>query len=199
MQTRHNLIFDFGNVLVRWEPQRVYLPYFGGDEAQYWYFWRHVCNPELRNRIDAGEDQQQCINSQKALFPDYAAPLEMFITDWEETLPGEMPGMRELLQQLKADSRYRIFGLTNWSMETFPLARKKFEILQMIDNYVVSGDVKLVKPDPAIFRLALDRFGIRADETTFIDDNPDNVEAAKRLGMDGIVFTNAASLRAELL
>lgn len=199
MQTRHNLIFDFGNVLVRWEPQRVYLPYFGGDEAQYWYFWRHVCNPELRNRIDAGEDQQQCINSQKALFPDYAAPLEMFITDWEETLPGEMPGMRELLQQLKADPRYRIFGLTNWSMETFPLARKKFEILQMIDNYVVSGDVKLVKPDPAIFRLALDRFGIKADETTFIDDNPDNVEAAKRLGMDGIVFTNAASLRAELL
>lgn len=199
MQTRHNLIFDFGNVLVRWEPQRVYLPYFGGDEAQYWYFWRHVCNPELRNRIDAGEDQQQCINSQKALFPDYAAPLEMFITDWEETLPGEMPGMRELLQQLKADPRYRIFGLTNWSMETFPLARKKFEILQMIDNYVVSGDVKLVKPDPAIFHLALDRFGIRADETTFIDDNPDNVEAAKQLGMDGIVFTNAASLRAELL
>lgn len=199
MQTRHNLIFDFGNVLVRWEPQRVYLPYFGGDEAQYWYFWRHVCNSELRNRIDAGEDQQQCINSQKALFPDYAAPLEMFITDWEETLPGEMPGMRELLQQLKADPRYRIFGLTNWSMETFPLARKKFEILQMIDNYVVSGDVKLVKPDPAIFRLALDRFGIKADETTFIDDNPDNVEAAKRLGMDGIVFTNAASLRAELL
>ncbi len=199
MQTRHNLIFDFGNVLVRWEPQRVYLPYFGGDEAQYWYFWRHVCNPELRNRIDAGENQQQCINSQKALFPDYAAPLEMFITDWEDTLPGEMPGMRELLQQLKADPRYRIFGLTNWSMETFPLARKKFEILQMIDNYVVSGDVKLVKPDPAIFRLALDRFGIRADETTFIDDNPDNVEAAKRLGIDGIVFTNAASLRAELL
>ncbi len=199
MQTRQNLIFDFGNVLVRWEPQRVYLPYFGGDEAQYWYFWRHVCNPELRNRIDAGEDQQQCINSQKALFPDYAAPLEMFITDWEDTLPGEMPGMKELLQQLKADPRYRIFGLTNWSMETFPLARKKFEILQMIDNYVVSGDVKLVKPDPAIFRLALDRFGIRADETTFIDDNPDNVEAAKRLGMDGIVFTNAASLRAELL
>jgi len=199
MQTRHNLIFDFGNVLVRWEPQRVYLPYFGGDETQYWYFWRHVCNPELRNRIDAGEDQQQCINSQKALFPDYAAPLEMFITDWEETLPGEMPGMRELLLQLKADPRYRIFGLTNWSMETFPLARKKFEILQMIDNYVVSGDVKLVKPDPAIFRLALDRFGIRADETTFIDDNPDNVEAAKQLGMDGIVFTNAASLRAELL
>jgi len=199
MQTRHNLIFDFGNVLVRWEPQRLYLPYFGGDEARYWYFWRHVCSPELRNRIDAGEDQQQCINSQKALFPDYAAPLEMFITDWEDTLPGEMPGMRELLQQLKADPRYRIFGLTNWSMETFPLARKKFEILQMIDNYVVSGDVKLVKPDPAIFRLALDRFGIRADETTFIDDNPDNVEAAKQLGMDGIVFTNAASLRAELL
>ncbi len=57
-ETTHNIIFDFGNVLVRWEPERLYLPYFQGDEAQYWYFWRHVCTQQLRNRIDAGEDQR---------------------------------------------------------------------------------------------------------------------------------------------
>ena len=150
----HNLIFDFGNVLVQWQPERVYLPYFHGDEAQYWYFWRHVCTQEMRNRIDAGEDQHSCIDSQKRLFPDFAEPLDMFITHWEETLPDEMPGMKELVQQLLDDPRYNIFGLTNWSMETFPLARKKFPILQMIDKYIVSADVHLVKPDPAIFRLA---------------------------------------------
>lgn len=198
MQPHRNLIFDFGNVLVRWEPQRLYLPYFGGDEARYWYFWRHVCSPELRNRIDAGQDQQQCIDSQKKTFPDYAEPLDMFITHWPETLPGEMPGMRKLLLRLKADPRFSIFGLTNWSMETFPLAREKFEILQMIDNYVVSGDVGLVKPDPAIFRLVLDRFGLRPEQTTFIDDNPDNVSAAISLGMKGIVFTDAESLQNQL-
>lgn len=194
-----NLIFDFGNVLVRWEPKRVYLPYFHGDEAQYWYFWRHVCTQELRNRIDAGEDQRHCIDSQKHLFPDYAEPLDMFISHWEETLPGEMPGMRTLLQQLIDDPRYNIFGLTNWSMETFPLARQKFAILQMINNYVVSADVHLVKPDSAIFHLALDRFGIDATQTTFIDDNPANVEAAKAIGIQGIVFTNADDLRSQLL
>ena len=68
----HNLIFDFGNVLVQWQPERVYLPYFHGDEAQYWYFWRHVCTQEMRNRIDAGEDQRSCIDSRKRLFPDFA-------------------------------------------------------------------------------------------------------------------------------
>ena len=195
----HNLIFDFGNVLVQWQPERVYLPYFHGDEAQYWYFWRHVCTQEMRNRIDAGEDQHSCIDSQKRLFPDFAEPLDMFITHWEETLPDEMPGMKKLVQQLLDDPRYNIFGLTNWSMETFPLARKKFPILQMIDKFIVSADVHLVKPDPAIFRLALERFGIDAADTTFIDDNPANVEAAKQMGMQGIVFCGADNLREQLL
>lgn len=107
--------------------------------------------------------------------------------------------MSSLLQQLIDDPRYNIFGLTNWSMETFPLARQKFAILQMINNYVVSADVHLVKPDPAIFHLALDRFGIDATATTFIDDNPANVEAAKAIGIQGIVFTNADDLRSQLL
>lgn len=197
-ETTHNIIFDFGNVLVRWEPQRLYLPYFQGDEAQYWYFWRHVCTQQLRNRIDAGEDQRQCIDEQKRLFPDYAEPLDMFITRWQETLPGEMPGMRALLQQLIDDPCCRVFGLTNWSMETFPLARQRFGILQLIDCYIVSADVHLVKPDPAIFRLALRRFGITPSTTTFVDDNPANVQAATDLGMKGIVFTNAEALRTEL-
>ena len=122
----------------------------------------------------------------------------MFITRWQETLPGEMPGMRALLQQLIAEPRCRVFGLTNWSMETFPLARQRFGILQLIDRYIVSADVHLVKPDPAIFRLALRRFGISPSTTTFVDDNPANVQAATDLGMKGIVFTNAEALRTEL-
>ena len=199
MAEKRNLIFDFGNVLVRWEPERVYIPYFHGDEAQYWYFWRHVCSAELRNRIDAGEDQRRCIESQKRLFPEYAEPLDMFVSHWEETLPGEMPGMAALLDELKEDPRFSIFGLTNWSMETFPLARQKFAILQMVDRYVVSGAEGYVKPDPALFNIALTRFGIAPNDTTFIDDNPANVEAATRLGMEGMVFDGADALRRRLL
>ncbi len=193
-----NIIFDFGNVLVRWEPERVYIPYFQGNEAKYWFFWRHVCTPELRNRIDAGENQRQCIDSQKQLYPEYGEALDMFITRWKETLPGEMPGMRELLRQLLDDPRMSVYGLTNWSMETFPEARERFDILQMIDNYVVSADVKLVKPDPAIFQLLLDRYHLAAEQSIFIDDNPNNVEAAKKVGMRGIHFTGADNLHQQL-
>lgn len=190
-----NLIFDFGNVLVRWEPERVFLPYFGGDEAKYWYFWRHVCDADFRNRIDAGDDPWQTIHAQQRLHPDYAEPLAMYFTHWDEALPGEMPGMRQLVMQLKDNPNCRLYGLTNWSMATFPAARAKFPILQLIDNYVVSGDVKMIKPDAAIFQLLTNRFGLRPEESLFIDDNPMNIEGARRAGIDGIVFTGADNLR----
>lgn len=189
-----NIIFDFGNVLVRWEPERVYLPYFDNDEAKYWYFWRHVCGRQWRDRIDAGEDEQECIRELQSQYPEYAEPIAMYWDRWDEMLPGEVPGMRELIQRLKASGKYAIYGLSNWSMETFPQARKRFEVLQQIDNYVVSGDVKLIKPDPRIFKLLLDRFGLKAEDCTFVDDNPDNVEAAKKLGMQGVVFKGVESL-----
>lgn len=195
---RRNIIFDFGNVLVRWEPQIVFLPHFGGDEAKYWFFWRHVCDPEFRNRIDAGENQLKCIRERQQLFPEYAEALDLYYTRWEDTLPGEIPGMRRLVMELKADSRYNIFGLTNWSNETFPLARKKFPILQLIDKYIVSGDVGIVKPDFRIFQLLIERYSLKAEECVFIDDNPGNVAAAEEVGLEGILFTGAEALQKKL-
>ncbi len=193
-----NIIFDYGNVLVRWSPETVFKPYFN-DDAKYWFFWRHVCDEDFRNRIDAGEDMASCIKQRQAMYPEYAEAIEMYSSRWEETLLGEIPGMAELIKELKADARYRVFGLTNWSMETFPQARKRFPILQLIDNYVVSGDVKLIKPDPRIFQLILQRFDLKAEETIFTDDNPNNVAAAQALGIHGILFQGADELRKHIL
>lgn len=190
-----NIVFDFGNVLVRWEPERMFAGLFEGDEARYWYFWRHVCGPEWRNRIDAGEEISSCIALQQQQFPEYAEALARYDTRWKDSLTGEMPGMRDIVQALIDLNEHPVYGLTNWSMETFPQARKMFPILQLIDNYVVSGDVHLVKPDPRIFQLLLNRYDLRPDETIFIDDNPDNVAAACQLGMHGIHFTTADNLK----
>ena len=88
--------------------------------------------------------------------------------------------------------------MTNWSMETFPEARERFGILQLIDRYVVSGAEGLVKPDPRLFQVLRERYHLKAEECIFVDDNPDNVSAAKKLGMQGIVFTNADMLRKQL-
>ena len=193
-----NIIFDFGNVLVRWEPEQVFLPYFGGDEAKYWFFWRHVCDQQFRDRIDAGEDSRQVISERQTLYPEFAEAIAMYMSRWEESLPGEMPGMYELVQRLKANPDNHIFGLTNWSMETFPQARQKFPILQLIDQYVVSGDVKIVKPAPGIFHILLNQFGLKAEECIFVDDNPDNVASASGLGFHGILFHDAATLEQQL-
>lgn len=194
-----NIIFDFGNVLVRWEPEKIYTEHFG-DEAKAWWFLRHVADNDWRLRIDAGESQELCIKELKEKYPNYESAIELYRSRWKEMLTGEMPGMRELLTDITAGATpaFQVYGLTNWSMETFPQAREHFGILQMIDRYVVSGAEHLVKPDPRLFQVLLDRYGLRAEECTFVDDNPVNVEAAHRMGMRGIVFSGAENLRKEL-
>lgn len=186
-----NVIFDFGNVLVRWEPEKVYAEYFG-DEAKAWWFLRHVTDLDWRQRIDAGESQDECIKELQGRHPDYADAIELYRSRWREMLTGEMPGMRAVVTRLKELTG--VYGLTNWSMDTFPEARQHFGILQLIDRYVVSGAEHLVKPDPRLFHVLLDRYNLRADECIFIDDNPDNVRAACNLGMEGIVFEGAEAL-----
>ena len=191
-----NIIFDFGNVLVQWHPEVVYGEFFG-DEAKAWWFLRHVVDMDFRQRIDAGESMEDCIREKQAQYPEYEQAVELYRSKWREMLTDEVPGMREVISELRARN-YEIFGLTNWSMETFPEARAHFGILQMIDRYVVSGAEGLVKPDPRLFQVLLDRYGLKAEECTFVDDNPDNVAAAKGMGMQGILFTNAETLRKEL-
>lgn len=191
-----NIIFDFGNVLVEWHPELIYSEYFG-DEAKAWWFMRHIADNEWRLRIDAGENQDECIAELQVKHPNYSEAISLYRDKWSEMLTGEVPGMRDLLCQLKADNR-QIYGLTNWSMETFPLARQRFGILQMIDRYVVSGAEGYVKPDARLFQILLDRYGLKAQDCIFVDDNPTNVEAANKLGMTAILFTNANDLKKKL-
>jgi len=190
-----NIIFDFGNVLVQWHPEQVYGEYFG-DEAKAWWFLRHVVDMDWRQRIDAGESQDACIRELQERKPEYREAIELYRSKWREMLTGEVPGMRQLLSEVQ--QKYEVYGLTNWSMETFPEAREHFGILQMIDRYVVSGAEHLVKPDPRLFQVLLDRYSLRAEDCTFVDDNPVNVDAARSMGMRGIVFAGSDNLRKEL-
>lgn len=190
-----NIVFDFGNVLVRWEPKEVFLPYFDNDEERYDYFWANICDSDFRNRIDAGEKQSEVIQEYQSRYPEYANLIAMYWTHWEQSLPGEMPGMFSLVKKLKETPGNHIYGLTNWSMETYPIARNRFPILQLIDDYVVSGAEHLVKPDHRLFQILLDRFCLKAEECIFIDDNAANVASACQMGFRGIVFQGAENLR----
>ncbi|MBR4739301.1 MAG: HAD family phosphatase [Bacteroidales bacterium] len=193
---RRNIVFDFGNVLVEWHPERVYGEFFG-DEARAWWFLCHVVDMDFRQRIDAGESMDACIREKQQQYPDYANAIGLYRSRWREMLTGEVPGMRVLLNALRVKG-YEVYGLTNWSMETFPEARKRFGILQLVDRYVVSGAEGYVKPDPRLFQVLLDRYHLQAEDCTFVDDNADNVGAARTLGMEGIVFQGADDLKERL-
>ena len=186
-----NVIFDFGNVLIDWNPAYLFLPYFGGDEEKCRFFTDNVCNREWFTRMDRGEDMDQCVAELQESYPQYADAVAAFRDRWFEMCNGEIPGMLEIIQDLKKKG-VGVYGLTNWPAETFDEARRRFKTIASIDNIVVSSHVKLAKPEPAIYELLLSKYNLKPEECVFIDDRKDNVDTAIRLGMSGIVYTGSA-------
>ena len=186
-----NVIFDFGNVLIDWNPAYLFLPYFNGNEEECRFFTDNVCNREWFTRMDRGEDMDKCVAELQASFPQYADAVAMFRDRWFEMCSGEIPGMLELIQDLKSKG-VGVYGLTNWPAETFDEARRRFKTIASIDNIVVSSHVKLAKPEPAIYQLLLSKYNLNPEECVFIDDRKDNIDTAIRLGMNGIVFPGTA-------
>jgi len=186
-----SVIFDYGNVLVDWNPAYLFLPVFGGNEAECRFFTDNVCNRDWFTRMDRGEDMDKCVAELQAEYPQYAHAVAMFRDRWFEMCHGDIPGMLEIIQELKSKG-IGIYGLTNWPAATFTEARRRFKTLAAIDDYVVSSAVKLAKPEPEIYKLLLAKYNLKPNECVFIDDRKDNVEAAKALGMSGIVYPGSA-------
>ena len=186
-----NVIFDFGNVLIDWNPAYLFLPYFDGDVEKCTYFTEHICNREWFTRMDRGESMDKCVAELQATYPEYADAVAMFRDRWFEMCNGEIPGMLELILDLKSKG-VGVYGLTNWPAETFSEARRRFKTIANIDNIVVSSFVKLAKPEHAIYQQLLTRYDLKPEECVFIDDRKDNVNAAIALGMSGIVYPGSA-------
>lgn len=190
-----NVVFDYGNVLVDWNPAYLFLPVFGGDEEKCRFFTDNVCNREWFTRMDRGEDMDRCVAELQVTYPQYADAIAMFRDRWFEMCHGDIPSMLDIILELK-NKGVGVYGLTNWPAETFAEARRRFRTIGSIDKYVVSSSVKLAKPEPAIYQFLLSKFNLKAQECVFIDDRIDNVNAAKALGMSGIVYPGSAeSLR----
>ncbi len=119
--------------------------------------------------------------------PEWKKEIELYYGEFMKMIGGQILGMEEYIKELKAKG-FRVFGLSNWSEETFALVRPVYPVLNLMEDMVISGIERVMKPDPRIFQLALQRFGIKAEETAFIDDNPNNVAGANALGITGILF-----------
>lgn len=192
-----DIIFDLGGVLIDWNPRHLYKKIFASAEEMEW-FLTTVCPPDWNAKQDAGRPFAEGLAEVKAKYPKYAPQIDAYFLRWEEMLGGPIKGTVQILRELKGKN-YRVFALSNWSAETFPIARKKFDFLGLLDGVVLSGEEKMNKPEPEIYRRLLARYQLRADNCVFTDDNKDNVSAAKALGIDSILFTNPEQLRLELV
>lgn len=191
-----NIIFDFGAVLVDWDPHHLYIPYFG-DAAYAEWFLTEICPYEWNTEADGGRLLSEITEERIAQFPKFEKEIRMYYDRWVEMMGGQIPGMEELIRDLKARG-YGVYGLTNWSRETFPLVRDRYPVFGLLDGYVVSGEEMVKKPDLALYRILLERYGLRGEECVFIDDNPRNAFGGESLGIRGLVFHDAEQVRKEL-
>ncbi|GAB3785678.1 HAD family hydrolase [Dyella agri] len=190
------VVFDLGGVLVDWNPRYLYRQLFD-DEAAMERFLAEVCTPHWNERQDAGRPWGEAIAELSAAHPRHAALIAAYRERWDDMLRGPIPGSVAILDELRARS-VPLYALTNWSQETFPLARRIFRFMDAFRGIVVSGEERLIKPDPAIFQLLMSRHGLDAARTVYIDDVLRNVEAAARQGMHALHFRDPAALRDEL-
>ena len=191
-----NIIFDFGGVLIDWNPRYVYREYFD-SEMEMENFLGNICTNEWNLEQDRGRLMSEGTKILQNQYPEYHDLISVFYDRWEEMLKSDIPENVELLYSLK--SKYKLFGLTNWSAETISVAHRKYPFLAEFQGIVVSGEEKLVKHDRRIFELILDRYKLDPVETVFIDDNTLNIEVANQLGLTSVHCDSPEGLKERLL
>ena len=198
MNKINTLIFDFGGVLIDWNPAYVFLKEFRGNQEEMSHFLNTICSWEWNENQDAGYSLQKATEERVALYPEHERLIRMYYGRWKDMLGYEHTDTVALLKTFKDHNKYRLIGLTNWSHETFPVALERFDFLSWFEGIVVSGTEKMKKPDANIYTLTLDRYKIIPENAVFIDDKLENVHAATKLGIHGIHFSSAAKLKRDL-
>lgn len=198
MKNIDTIIFDLGGVLIDWNPEYVFLNAFNGDQEKTEWFLQNICTMSWNENQDAGYPIKQATEDLIKKFPEYEKYIKMYYGQWEHMLGGEITESVKILESLVKSNNYKVVALTNWSNETFPIAKKHFEFLNWFEGIVVSGDEKTRKPYKDIYEITLNRFNINPENAIFIDDNLRNIDAANTLRINGIHFKNSELLIKQL-
>ena len=192
------VVFDLGGVLIDWDPRHLYRKLFAGDDAGMEDFLATVCTHEWNRCQDAGRSFREGARLLKAEHPEKTELIDAYHRRFDEMIAGSLAGSVEILAELRGFGT-PLYALTNWSAETYPLVRARFEFLNWFRGILVSGEEGVIKPDPRIFALLVERFTVEPHSTVFVDDVEANVAAAQRFGLHAVHFTTSAELRQELV
>ena len=185
------IVFDFGGVLIDWNPTYLYEKVFD-EESEMLHFLEHVCMPDWNILQDAGRPLAEATRILQEEHPRYHDEIAMFYGRWEEMLGGTIDANVKLIKPLK--KKYKVYCLTNWSAETIPIAMERYDFFEELDGIVVSGEERLIKPDPAFYQVLLDRYSLKPEESLFIDDNAANIETARQMGFHTMHYTGEEEL-----
>lgn len=191
------LIFDFGGVLLDWNPRYLFRNCFNGDQDVVENFLAEVDFYSWNLEQDKGRSFDEGVKALSSIFPKYERIIKAYDENWEESILGPIQSTVDLLLPLK-QSGYSLFGLTNWSEEKYKIVEHKYDFFKLFEKILVSGEVKMAKPDPNIFKLILNFIGRPAPECIFIDDSHDNILAAKTLDFKVIHFSSSEKLLSEI-
>ena len=191
------VVFDVGGVLLDWNPRHLYKTVFNGDDEAMERFLADVCSPAWNLSLDAGRPIATCVAELCGRFPDQSTLIAAYDARWEDMVRGAVEDTVDLARTLKANG-VPLYALTNFSSEKIALVRPRYDFFALFDGMVVSGEIGMVKPDPAIYRHLLERFDLRAEETLFIDDSILNIAGAEAAGLNAVHYRSASQLRSEL-
>ena len=194
----NTIIFDLGGVLIDWNPDYVFDAIFADKPERKKYFYENICTPHWNEEQDAGRSLQAATDLLLDEHPEWQDEIVAYYGRWREMLGGAIQGTVDIFKDLKNAGNYKIYALTNWSAETFPVALETFDFLHWFDGIVVSGTEMTRKPFPEFYQILLDRYNVAPSEAIFIDDNHRNVLAGRAMGIESIHFQSPEGLREEL-
>ena len=191
-----NLIFDFGKVLVDYD----FLDFFAKiipDKERCSAFGALLNTVHFANIIDREERPfEETMEDFIGHHKEFEKEIRVFMEHYPEIVKCEMPGMRDLLTRLKAEG-FKLYGLPNWCSKVH-LTMQQFEIFRLLDGQVISSEEHVIKPEPEIYKILFERFGLKPEECVFTDDRAENIAGGRAMGMKGIVFENAEQYEREL-
>jgi len=191
-----NVIFDIGMVLIAWDPRHLYRKIFNDEEKMEW-FLANITTNEWNLEQDRGRKFADAVRLLSAEHPQYTDEISAFHMRWSEMIPGAIAGTVDILETLHKNQT-PLYAITNWNQDKFHETKLNYPFLSLFKDIVVSGDEKLIKPDPKIYEICLKRNNLVAADCLFIDDSVKNVKGAEAVGMKAHHFTTPEKLKVEL-
>ena len=188
MDTIKNVVFDFGGVLLDWNPRYFYKSIFNDDQKME-YFLQNIATSTWNAQMDKGRSFEECMKELAEQYPEYKEPIMLYRKGWETMLKCPIESGMRVLDAVMNAQKFKVYGLTNWSAETFPGTFNKYKFLQKFEGIVVSGEEQMIKPEKGIYLTLIERYNLVPEETFFMDDNIQNVETALSRGINAVQFT----------